>query len=104
MILELAGYGVQCVYDGPSVLATARAYRPDAIPLDIGLPGMSGYDVARQLRAQPEFRDTSLVAVTGYGRAEDRQRAREAGFDHHLAKPVDPRVLQAFVARPPSGR
>jgi CheY-like chemotaxis protein len=104
MILRLSGYDVRCVYDGPSVLKAAKSYRPDVVVLDIGLPGLSGYDVARELREQPEFRRTPLVAVTGYGQEEDRRRSQEAGFDYHLTKPVDPEVLQAFVARPFSFR
>jgi PAS domain S-box-containing protein len=104
MILRLAGYDVRCVYDGPSVLQTAKVYRPDVVVLDIGLPGMSGYDVARELREQPEFRRTPLVAVTGYGQEEDRRLSQEAGFDYHLTKPVDPEALQAFVACPFSFR
>jgi CheY-like chemotaxis protein len=98
MILRESGYDVRCVHDGPSALQAAKAYRPDVVVLDIGLPGMSGYDVARQLREQPEFRRTPLVAVTGYGQEEDRRLSQEAGFDHHLTKPVDPDALQAFVS------
>jgi PAS domain S-box-containing protein len=104
MILRVSGYDVRCVYDGPTVLQVAKAYRPDVVLLDIGLPGLSGYDVARELREQPEFRRTPLVAVTGYGQEEDRRRSQEAGFDYHLTKPVDPEALQAFVARPFSFR
>ncbi len=72
--------------------------------LDIGLPGLSGYEVAKQLRHDPAFSRTALVAVTGYGQDEDRRRSREAGFDHHLTKPVDPSTLQALVAQPFSAR
>jgi len=100
MILRMSGYDVRCVYDGHSVLQVAGAYHPDVIVLDIGLPGMSGYDVARQLRQEPQFRETPLVAVTGYGQDEDRRQSREAGFDYHLTKPVDPDALQALVADP----
>jgi PAS domain S-box-containing protein len=99
MILQLGGYDVQCVYDGLSVLAAARRYRPDAIVLDIGLPGISGYEVARLLRQQPEFQRTLLIAVTGYGQEADRRRSDEAGIDHHLTKPVDPEALQALLQR-----
>jgi CheY-like chemotaxis protein len=88
----------------PTVLQTAKVYRPDVVVLDIGLPGKSGYDVARELREQPEFRRTPLVAVTGYSQDEDRRRSQEAGFDYHLTKPVDLEALQAFVARPYSFR
>jgi PAS domain S-box-containing protein len=99
MILQLGGYEVRCVYDGLSVLAAARSYRPDAIVLDIGLPGISGYEVARLLRQQPEFQRTLLIAVTGYGQEADRRRSDEAGIDHHLTKPVDPEALQALLQR-----
>jgi PAS domain S-box-containing protein len=98
MILRVSGYDVRCVHDGPSVLPAARSYRPGAVVLDIGLPGLSGYDVARGLRGEPEFRRLPLVAVTGYGQEEDRRRSQEAGFDCHLTKPVDPEALLAFVA------
>jgi CheY-like chemotaxis protein len=98
MILDLAGHATRCVHDGPSVLDAALKYRPDAVLLDIGLPGMSGYDVARQLRARPEFHRTTLIAMTGYGQAADRAAAAAAGFDHHLTKPVDPQVLQDRLA------
>ena len=100
MILRISGHDVRCVYDGPSVLQTAVSYRPDVVILDIGLPGMSGYEVARRLRQLPEIKHTPLVAVTGYGRDDDRRRSREAGFDYHLIKPIDPDDLQAIVARP----
>ena len=66
--------------------------------LDLGLPGMSGYDVARQLRAMPEARDVRLVALTGYGTEADRERTRAAGFDVHLAKPVDPHAVESLLA------
>jgi PAS domain S-box-containing protein len=97
MILKLGGYDVHCVHDGPSALKAAQAYRPDVVVLDIGLPGMSGYEVAQRLREQPEFKRIPLVAVTGYGQDEDRRLSKEAGIDHHLTKPVDPRALQRFV-------
>jgi two-component system, chemotaxis family, CheB/CheR fusion protein len=98
MILNLSGYDVHCVHDGPSALQAAQAYRPDAVVLDSGLPGMSGYEVAQHLRATPEFKLTPLVAVTGYGQDEDRRRSKEVGIDHHLTKPVDANALQDFVA------
>jgi CheY-like chemotaxis protein len=71
--------------------------------LDIGLPGMSGYEVARALRAAPEGRGLVLAAVTGYGQEEDRRQAREAGFDYHLTKPLAPGALTAFIAASPGG-
>jgi PAS domain S-box-containing protein len=100
MILRVSGYDVRCIHDGVSVLQAAKVYRPDIVVLDIGLPGMNGYDVAKQLRQQVEFRHTPLVAVTGYGQDEDRSRSHEAGFNLHMTKPIDPLALQAFVAQP----
>jgi PAS domain S-box-containing protein len=104
-ILRLSGYEAHCAYDGPSALAAVRAAKPDVVVLDIGLPGMDGYAVARELRAQPAFRRTPLIAVTGYGQENDRQRSLQAGFDEHFTKPVDPEALQEFIGRfatPPS--
>jgi len=98
LILGLGGYDAKCVHDGPSVLPAALDWRPDAIVLDIGLPGMSGYEVARQLRAHEELRGVMLLAMTGYGQQADRQRAQEAGFDRHVTKPVDPQQLQDMLA------
>jgi CheY-like chemotaxis protein len=97
LILEMAGYDARCVNDGPSVLREALEYRPDAIVLDIGLPGMSGYEVAAQLRQHPAFSDTPLVAATGYGQERDRRQAKQAGFDAHLVKPIDAHALRAFL-------
>jgi PAS domain S-box-containing protein len=99
LILELGGYDARCVHDGPSVLQEALEWRPDAIVLDIGLPGMSGYEVARQLRAHEELRGVMLLAMTGYGQQADRKRAHDAGFDRHLTKPVDPELLQDMLAQ-----
>jgi signal transduction histidine kinase/ActR/RegA family two-component response regulator len=97
MVLRLWGHDVKVVYDGPGALAAAREYRPDVIFLDIGLPGLDGYEVARRLRGPLGFRDARVVAITGYGREEDRRKAREAGFDMHLTKPVDPEDLQKLL-------
>jgi CheY-like chemotaxis protein len=76
----------------------AAAYKPTVFVLDIGLPDITGYEVARRLRAQPEFARTPIVAVTGYGQESDRERSREAGIDHHMTKPVDPAVLRNVLA------
>lgn len=97
MVLRLWGHDVKVVYDGPGALAAAREYRPDVVFLDIGLPGLDGYEVARRLRGPLGFRDARVVAITGYGREEDRRKAREAGFDVHLTKPVDPEELQKLL-------
>jgi PAS domain S-box-containing protein len=87
-LLETMGHEVRIAYDGAHAVALAAEYRPDGVFLDIGLPGMSGYDVARTLRSSPTVAHTKLIAFTGYGQDEDRQRAREAGFDHLLVKPA----------------
>lgn len=97
MVLRLWGHDVKVEYDGPGALTAARDYRPDVVFLDIGLPGLDGYEVARRLRGPLGFRDARVVAITGYGREEDRKRAREAGFDMHLTKPVDPEDLQKLL-------
>ncbi len=82
-----------------SALEHAAAFRPDLILLDIGLPGMDGYEVARCIRRCETLRHTPLAAVTGYGRPEDYRRSQEAGFDHHLVKPIEIRQLDELLAR-----
>ncbi|HEV3261493.1 MAG TPA: response regulator [Gemmataceae bacterium] len=99
MVLGLKGHEVFLAYDGPSGLEAARAHRPQAVVLDIALPGMDGHEVARRLRGLEETRDVLLVAMTGYGQAEDQRRSREAGFDVHLTKPVDPSEVQEVLTR-----
>ena len=91
-ILKLWGHDVQTAHDGQGALEAARAQRPDAILLDLGLPLMDGYETARRLRREGLAK--LLVAVTGFGAAEDRRRAAEAGFDTHLTKPVSPEALR----------
>ncbi len=97
-LLQAAGHEVEAVHDGQAALVNAPRWRPDVILLDIGLPGIDGYEVARRLRAQPETKETTLVALTGYGQDEDRRRSQEAGFDHHLVKPVERGSLQWLFA------
>lgn len=94
ILLESAGFCARCVYDGVSALSVASAFKPNVIVLDIGLPDITGYEVAKRLRAQPEFKRTPIVAVTGYGQHDDRLRAHEAGINHHMTKPVDPDALK----------
>jgi CheY-like chemotaxis protein len=94
-ILKLWGHEVQTAHDGVAALEAARAHRPDAVLLDVGLPVMDGYEIARRLRQ--EGLAILLVAVTGFGTAEDRRRAEEAGFDTHLTKPVSPDALRRVL-------
>ena len=100
VLLGTGGNDVRVCYDGPAALAEAEGFRPDLVILDIGMPGMDGYEVARRLRQMPDVRETSLVALTGWGQDSDRRRTREAGFDHHLVKPVDMATLDQVLAAP----
>jgi len=97
LFLRLRGHQVHTASDGPGALEEFARCQPEVVFLDLGLPGMSGYDVARRLRAMPEARDVRLVAVTGYGTEADREQTRAAGFDVHLAKPVDPHAVEALL-------
>ncbi len=89
MLVQESGHDVRAAYDGSAVLEAALDYRPNVVLLDIGLPGLNGFEVAKRLRRQPTLKNIVLVAMTGYGRESDRQRSQEAGFDHHLVKPGD---------------
>jgi signal transduction histidine kinase/CheY-like chemotaxis protein len=104
MLLRLLGNEVRTVHDGRFALETAVAYRPEVVLLDIGLPGMDGLEICRRLRQQPDGDRALIVALTGYGREEDRQNSQEAGFDAHLVKPVELESLQELLARPEPGR
>jgi len=97
LLLRLRGHEVAVAFSGPGALETADSFEPEIVLLDIGLPGLDGYQVARQLRQDHRLKEALLVALTGYGQEEDRRLAREAGFDHHLTKPVDPAVLYKLL-------
>ncbi|MGZ5199982.1 MAG: ATP-binding protein, partial [Telluria sp.] len=103
-LLRMGGDTVATATDGPSALDIARPFLPDLVLLDIGLPGIDGYEVCRRMRAMPELRDTVLVAYTGYGQERDRLKSMEAGFDHHLIKPCDLSVLATLKRRPNAAR
>jgi CheY-like chemotaxis protein len=98
MVVSTMGHDAETVHDGRSALDAARRKRPDVVLLDISMPGMDGFTVARTMRSQPELRDIRVVALTGFGQRDDRRRTREAGFDDHLVKPVSPEDLQRLLA------
>jgi PAS domain S-box-containing protein len=98
ILLRTWGHEVLTTHDGLAAVKAAEQVRPEVILLDIGLPRMDGYEVARRLRERADMRDVLLVALTGYGQEEDRRRAEEAGFDAHLTKPADPTALQRLLA------
>jgi CheY-like chemotaxis protein len=97
MLLRMAGHDVRTAYTGPSGLELALSFAPNAVLLDIGLPELDGYQVAKRIRAESVDKDLMLVAMTGYGQDGDRQRSLESGFDHHLVKPADFGVLQELL-------
>jgi CheY-like chemotaxis protein len=98
-LLEVQGHAVSVEYDARGALARARNEHPDVLLLDIGLPDMDGYELARRLRAQPENAGATLVALTGYGQTQDRAEARQAGFDHYLVKPADLNEVNDVLAQ-----
>ena len=98
-LLGVLGHRVRVAYDGLSAFDVASVEAPDVMLIDIGLPGMDGYEVARKVRNDPKLRGTILVALTGYGREEDKREAAAAGFDHHLTKPIEFDQLQELISR-----
>ncbi len=101
--LELSGHEVELAASGADGVEAARQFHPEVVLCDIGLPGMSGFEVAAELRRDPSTRSAKLIAVTGYGRDEDRRKSKEAGFDMHLTKPVDPVQLRDLLQEVPDG-
>jgi CheY-like chemotaxis protein len=99
MFLGMVGHEVKTVNDGKEALACAPVYAPQVVVLDIGLPAIDGFEVARRLRLLPETSRALLVAMTGYGSKADQQRAQEVGFDHYFVKPTDPSTLADTIAR-----
>ena len=99
LLLQLWGFEVRLAYDGPSALALLNEYAADVALIDIGLPGMSGYEIARYIREQPQWRGMRLIAQSGWGRASDRQKTGDAGFDYHLTKPLDHRALEKILTQ-----
>src|SRR5581483_8082486 len=103
-LLELSGHEVRTAYRGTDAVNVAREFEPDVVLLDIGLPEMDGYEVARRLRADPKLAHVLLLALTGYGEESDERRAREAGFDHHLVKPISVDILTQYMTEAKSHR
>jgi CheY-like chemotaxis protein len=97
LLLGLLGAEVHVAHDGPGALEAFRAHGPSLVLLDLGMPGMDGYEVARRLRAERGGESVAIAALTGWGQDEDRSRTREAGFDHHLVKPADLEALQRLL-------
>jgi CheY-like chemotaxis protein len=97
MLLKLTGNEVETAHDGLAAIAAAERFRPDVMLLDIGLPKLNGYDACRRIREQPWGQDILLIAATGWGQEDDRRQSTEAGFDHHLVKPVDFEMLTKLL-------
>ena len=102
MLLQCDGHETHKAHDGLAAIAAAERLRPDAVLLDIGLPGLNGYEVCRRIRREPWGKDLLLVALTGWGQEEDRHRSRDAGFDAHMVKPVDFDALLNLLGSIPS--
>ncbi|AMV40600.1 PAS domain S-box protein [Planctomyces sp. SH-PL62] len=103
-LLAMKHHEVRTAFDGPETFRVLESFHPHLILLDLGLPGMSGYEIARRIRQMPDFRDVTIVALTGWGQDEDRRRTQQAGFDHHLVKPAEPAAVEAILAglQPPA--
>jgi CheY-like chemotaxis protein len=99
MMLEIAGHATHLAFDGAEAVDVAGAVRPEVILMDIGMPRLNGYDACRRIRSEPWGGGILMVALTGWGQTDDQLRSEEAGFDHHLVKPVEPAALEALLAR-----
>jgi len=97
MMLEFLGHEVRTAHDGEQALEMARAFHPDAMVIDIAMPKLSGHELARQVRAEPWGRDTLLIASSGWGQDESKQDSKDAGFNHHLVKPLEISVLERLL-------
>ena len=103
ILLQISGHDVRTAHSGPAALETADKLQPNLVLLDIGLPGMDGYEVAERLRQNPKFTKVRLVAVTGYGLESERRRSQKSGFDAHLVKPIKLQELQDVLASVSAG-
>jgi CheY-like chemotaxis protein len=98
----MMGHEVQTAYDGEEAVVAAAQFKPEVVLLDIGMPGLDGYETCRHIRRQPGGKEVYLIALTGWGKTDDRRRTEEAGFDYHMVKPVDPDTLVKLLASLPS--
>ena len=96
-LLRVSGHEVRLAHDGSHAIFTARAFRPEYVFLDLGLPGMDGFEVARSLKREPGLEATRIIALTGSGQEDSRARAHEAGFDQYIVKPIDPSFLDSLL-------
>jgi CheY-like chemotaxis protein len=97
ILLKVLGADVRVAFSGPDALAAVSEYQPSVVLLDIGMPGMDGYEVARRIREQPNLQGVTLIALTGWGQEEDRRRTQAAGFDYHLVKPAGIDALKSVL-------
>jgi CheY-like chemotaxis protein len=97
LLIELMGHRVEVVYDGEAALQAAERLRPDVVLLDLGMPKLDGFAVCRGIRGMPWGSSVRLIAQSGWGQEEDRRRTADAGFDHHIVKPIDPEALEALL-------
>jgi CheY-like chemotaxis protein len=97
MLLRINGHEVQIAHDGPTALEAAMSFKPDVVFLDIGMPGMDGFEVASRLKQNAALKNVILVALTGWGQPEDRQRTQATGFHYHFVKPVEPAALHGLL-------
>ena len=98
MLLKMQGHDVRVAANGSDALETAGSFIPHFVLLDLGMPVMDGFEVSRRMRQMSGLESTVIVALTGWGQTEDRRRTSEAGFDHHLLKPLDPKALETILA------
>jgi CheY-like chemotaxis protein len=103
LLLQMMGHEVRTELDGAHAVETAEAFRPQVVLLDLGMPGVNGYEAARRIRALPEGEKVMLIAQTGWSQPEDRQRSKDAGFDHHVVKPIPAGALEKLLASPRQG-
>ncbi len=96
--MEMLGHTAQMAHDGETAIALAKSFHPDVVFLDIGIPLMNGYEICEAMRLEPTLQNTVFIAQTGWGQKEHRERSKEAGFDHHLVKPLNIEVLQNILS------